>query len=350
MTLWLVWWLAAALAVIAFVWMMVLIGLRELHDTRRAKLLTLQRKTRRQLLDVALGQSETLVWDRRDVRALATLAAYLAEMAEVLKGPEMQRLSAALRASGLYRRLLRLARRGDPERRLVFIEAMAAMPGRETVRFLNAIAAEPLAEVNLAALRTLWALGEPVTLQAVRQGETLVDGRSLDRLEFTGQIGEHNPDQALPFILDEAASEVVRVRLIDSVADADWRPGDEALRQLALDSPSPAIRAAALRGLAQLRRPGLRRVLAEGLTSDDWQVRAEAARAIGECEQADLAGPLGLLLGDENWAVRYNAGSALEKLGAEGRAIIVSVAEDSHPRARRTAELLLREWDQEAAA
>lgn len=349
-TLWLVWWLAAILAAGAFVWMMILVGLREVHETRRARLLTLQRKTRRQLLDVALGQSETLVWDRRDVHALATLAAYLAEMAEVLKGPEMQRLSAALRGSRLYRRLLRLARRGEPESRLVFIEAMAAMPGRETVRFLHAIAVEPLAEVNLAALRTLWALGEPVTIQAVRQGEDLVDGRSLDRLELTGQIGEHSPDQALPLILDETASEPVRVRLIDSIADADWPPGDEALRQLALDSASPAVRAAALRGLAQLRRPGLRQVLAASMVSEDWQIRAEAARAIGECEQVELAEPLGLLLGDENWAVRFNAGSALNKLGPEGRTIIVNVADVGHPRARRTAELLLREWDLEAAA
>jgi hypothetical protein len=61
-----------------------------------------------------------------------------------------------------------------------------------------------------------------------------------------------------------------------------------------------------------------------------------------------LAEPLGLLLGDENWAVRVNAGSALTKLGSDGRAIIARVAEAGHARARRTAELLMQEL--EAAA
>ena len=343
--LWLVWWLAAVLAVVAVGWMLSLIGLREVHDVRRAKRLTLQRTTRRQLLDVALGPSDTLAWVGRDVRSLSVLADYLAEMAELIKGPEMERLSAALRASGLYRRLLRLARRGDPEQRLVFIEAMAAMPGRETVRFLKAISDEPIPEVSLAAFRTLWTLGEPVTIGQVQRDTLAPGGGTLDRLELTGQIGEANPDQALVWALDEAGIEGVRVRLIDSIADADWPPGDEALRQLAVDSASPAVRAAALRALAQLRRPGLRRVLADGLASDDWQVRAEAARAVGECALSDLARPLGLLLGDENWAVRFNAGAALNKLGPDGLAIIADVAEGGHARARRTAELLIQELD-----
>lgn len=343
--LWLVWWLAAVLAAVAVGWMLSLIGLREVHETHRAQRLTLQRTTRRQLLDVALGPNETLDWIKRDVRSLAVLAAYLAELAEMIKGPEMERLSGALRASGLYRRLLRLARRGEPERRLVFIEAMAAMPGRETVRFLKAISDEPIPEVSLAAFQTLWTLGEPVTISQVQRDSLAPGGGTLDRLELTGQIGEAHPEQALQWVLDEQAQVGVRVRLIDSIADADWAPGDEALRQLAVDSASPAVRAAALRALAQVRRPGLRRVLADGLASEDWQVRAEAARAVGECDQSDLVEPLGLLLGDENWAVRFNAGSALNKLGPSGRAIIVAVAEGGHARARRTAELLMQEMD-----
>ncbi|MBN8552298.1 MAG: HEAT repeat domain-containing protein [Caulobacterales bacterium] len=340
--LWLIWWLAALLATLAVGWMLTLIGLREVHETRRAERLTLQRKTRRQLLDVALGPSETLIWDRRDVNSLAVLAAYLAELAELIKGPEMERLSGVLRASGLYRRLLRLARRGDPDGRLVFIEAMAAMPGRETVRILNTIANEPLPQVSLAAYRTLWLMGHEVTIEDVQRDAETRDGATLDRLELTGQIGEAHPQRALPWILNEAANEAVRVRLIDSVADADWPPGDEALHQLAADSASPNVRAAALRALAQVRRPGLGRVLSEGVASEDWQVRAEAARAIGACERRDLAEPLGLLLGDENWAVRFNAGSALSKLGPAGQAIIAEVAARGHPRARRTAELLIQ--------
>lgn len=339
--LWLIWWLAALLAAVAVGWMLTLIGLREVHETRRAERLTLQRKTRRQLLDVTLGPSQSLVWDRRDARSLTILAAYLAELAEMIKGPEMERLSSALRGSGLYRRLLRLARRGDPDRRLGFIEAMAAMPGRETTRILRAIANEPLPEVSLAAYRTLWVLGEEVTIEEVQRDADLRHGATLDRLELTGQIGEAYPDRALPWILNEAASEPVRVRLIDSIADADWTPGDEALRQLAADSASPNVRAAALRALAQVRRPGLGQVLAQGLSSEDWEVRAEAARAVGECERLDLAEPLGLLLGDENWAVRFNAGSALARLGPRGLEIIAEVAEGGHARARRTAELLM---------
>ncbi len=341
LTLWLVWWLAAALAVVAIGWMMALIGLREVHDARRHHRLTLQRTTRRQLLDVALGPKDSLVWTRRDRRSLAVLAAYLAEMAEVIKGPEMVRLAAALKSSGLYRRLLRLARRGEAEHRLVFIEAMAAMPGRETSRFLRVITEEPNPEVSLAAFRTLWVLGDPVTIADVQKNADAPGGRTLDRLELTGMIGEANPEAALPWILNETGNEAVRVRLIDSVADADWPPGDEALRHLASSSASPAVRAAALRALAQVRRPGLGRVLADGLGSDDWQVRAEAARAVGECNRVELAKPLGLLLGDENWAVRFNAGSALTKLGTEGHAIIARVASGGHARARRTAELLL---------
>lgn len=347
-TLWLVWWLAALLAAVAMGWMMTLIALREVHDTRRARRLTLQRTTRRQLLDVTLGPNETLTWDRRDLKSLRVLAEYLAEMGELLRGPEMERLSAALRASGLYRRLMRLARRGPPDRRLVFIEAMAAMPGRETVRVLKTITAEPLPEVSLAAFRTLWILGEPVTIADVQRDTLMPGGGTLDRLELTGQIGETFPEQALVWIMDEAGLESVRVRLIDSVADADWPPADEALKQLAADSDVPAVKAAALKALAQVRRPGLGRVLAQGLASDDWQVRAEAARAVGECNRAELAEPLGLLLGDENWAVRVNAGSALTKLGSDGRAIIARVAEAGHARARRTAELLMQEL--EAAA
>lgn len=346
--LWLVWWLAALLAAAAIGWMMMLIGLREVHEARRAERLTLQRTTRRQLLDVALGPNATLAWDRRDTRSLVVLAAYLAEMAEMIRGPEMARLSEALRASGLYRRLLRLARRGDPDRRLVFIEALAAMPGRETVRVLRAISDEPSPEVSLAAFKTLWLLGEVVTIEEVQRDAAVHSGATLDRLELTGQIGELHPERALPWILNEAANEAVRVRLIDSVADADWPEGDEALRQLASDSPLPDVRAAALRALAQVRRPGLGRVLADGLSSQDWQVRAEAARAVGECDRLELAEPLGLLLGDENWAVRYNAGSALGKLGPRGLEIIAEVARTGHARARRTAEMLQQQV--EAAA
>lgn len=335
-----VWWAAAGLCGLALIWLALLVAgrrLREAVDRRRD---ARRRRIRRALRDLALDLGEASRWPRC---SLARTAEQLAHLASLVGGPELRRVAAALRASGVYDRLVRRARRGPRTSRQLFIEALTAFPGPDTAAVLRAVAAEPDPAVSLAAWRTLFALGERVRLSDLERDARRRGGRTLDRLELATRIAARHPEEALPYLRDDSISEVVRIGLIEAAGASGSPVVEPTLKTIAELAPSPGIRAAALRALGRGGCVLGDRLLADALGSESWEVRAEAARLVALCRSGALADRLVELLDDEVWTVRHAAGEALTRMAVTGRRRLRRIAEAGQGRPRRIAHFLLQE-------
>lgn len=338
-----IWWVALGLCGLAFAWLGLLILSRRVRDRLERRREAERRALGRALRDLALGAADVpgILCARR--LNLARTAEELAHVANLLRGPEMERVALALRAAGVHDRLLRGAARGRPRRRQVCIEALTAFPGEDTRRALRRVAETAAPDVSLCAWRALFDLGELVRLSDLERDARTARGRNLERLDLAGRIVAQRPEEALPYLRDDRVSDAVRIRLVDCVAASSSPVVSSTLVALAQLCPSPPVRAAAIRGLG---RHGCRlgeKVLADALAAPDWEVRAEAASAVALCRAAGLADRLVELLNDEVWLVRYRAGDALTRMAATGLRKLRQVAESGEGRPRRIAHFLLQE-------
>jgi len=335
-----IWWGALALVAASVLWMLQLILTRRLREAAERRQAGEQRKLQGALLGLAAGEPEartTLVSTTRTVH----IAAALVRLQQVVKGRELERVGEALREAGVEERLQACARRGPRRDRLVCIEALCAFPAEDVKADLLEISREPDPGISLAALRALRTMGHPVSLADLARDAYKPGGRTLDRLDLAGRIAEDEPEQAYAYILDPQVSDVVRIRLIDCVAESRRSSALAPMVALARSEEKPAVRAAAVRGLGKFGYCNAEDILADALASPHWEVRAEAASAAPLCRASSQVSRLGELLDDDVWIVRYNAGRALLRMATAGRRKLAELAEHGDVRPRRVASFLL---------
>lgn len=335
-----IWWLSILLVAAAVAWMLQLIAARRIRESMDRRRVAERRVLQGALLGLAAGEEEAVAV-LSSARGARAVAEPLAALTDMLQGEEVERVAAALRRTHLHQRLLQGARRGRRRNRLVCLEALKVFPGEDTCAVLKPISLEPDPAISLGAYKTLWALGEDLSLADIGRDAYRPEGRTLDRLDLAGRIARRHPDQAVEYVLDPKVSEVVRLKLIESIAESGRSEMIAPLMALSQIEDHPRVRAAALRALGRFTYCYADEVLSDALSSRHWEVRSEAANTVALCKASSQVNRLADLLDDDVWIVRYNAGRALSRMAATGRRKLRQVVENGPERPRRVASFIL---------
>ncbi len=312
---------------------------RERGDTRRAM--------SRQALIVALLTPNAVEIDRRAPLAALdgeTAAETLLEVLALVRGADRERIVETARDKGAPSILRKQLAKGQVRARILAAEALAFFPEAETRRALGIAQHDLDPRVQVAALKSMVALGGPLSIEDLlarigaegkrRQSALVGVLRMAVASRSTAAIGALSlPGLATP----------VRIALIDSLAAAHASGGVDIIAALTNDE-NIEIRAAAIQALGVLAHPSGAPIIARALGDQDWRIRLKAAEAAGRLGLFEFSEPLCALLSDEIWWVRFRASEALAALGDKGiaalRAMAASGGQDS---ARRAATLALLE-------
>ncbi len=238
-------------------------------------------------LDIFSGGEKIFAGIGGDSQAQQTLAAALSDpnpLSQQLAAELLGRSPAAGRA-GAAALLARLPE-ASPQARPAFLQALVRLEAKEAASAAADCLADASAEVRAAALAALPALGGPA--YAARLRPLLQDPDLSVRLQAAASLAECGETEAaagalLRFLQDaQGENETARIlRGFEPVLQAQAAPGAQAALKTALgylQSPAPALRRAACRGLAHT--PLAFPALAQRLADPAPEVRAEAARAL----------------------------------------------------------------------
>ncbi|WP_411286838.1 HEAT repeat domain-containing protein [Phenylobacterium sp.] len=264
-------------------------------------------------------------------------------MADLVRGPELERMQAALVSYGLGPSLIRRLTRGRKRQRMVAAEALALVPTAGAVEALNRARGDRSAEVRLSALFSLLDLGEaptiPEILETVRSGPW---SRSLLVTELLRRLGRENQTELAAEIDRDDLPAPVQVMLLEAVGGA----GDfEVLPTVAAqaDDPDPKVRAAAVRAMGRLAHPVVSQKISRALEDRNSGVRRDAVVAAHRAGLHELAPALGRRLNDRVWGVRQVAAQALADLGEPGQATLREVLAAVDDERRREIELAIQD-------
>lgn len=333
--------LILGLAVFAIVMLAGLILARVVRD----QILAHRERQRRAIVKALIAT--TLEADSRALAPYASRDLLVAEaalgLADNVRGPELDRLKAALMSYGLAPRLIRRLDRGAKRQRMMAAEALALTPGDQTVAALNGARADRSVEVRLAAMFSLLDLEESPSITEIL--ETVGSGewsRSLMVTELLRRLGRERQAELAEEIERHDQEPPVQVMLLEAVGGA----GEfEVLPTVAaqVDDEDPAVRAAAVRAMGRLGHPTVQPEISRALEDADPEVRRDAVIAAHKAALQDLAPQLGWRLGDRVWEVRHAAAQALADLGAPGRKVLEHALARADAERRREIELAMEE-------
>ena len=342
MTLWTLWYASLALALLSVCVMLVLIGRRVLDKRRKRARDALRAATSAALLDYLGGST-----DCDGVMAAAggrpELIADLAfQMRELVRGGDTARLVELAIATGGFARATKRLRRRNPQHRLDAVRYLG-MYGEHAAPLLENCLADGSEAIRLAAAVELTRMGRAPHLQVLAAALNVGDATRSEELRQVFRPAVAGDLHAAVAILDERGTrDALRMLLIDGLAQAGILDAVDAIAAVTRRSPSPAIRAEAVRALATLGHPAAASAVVEGLSDTNWWVRAQAATAVRRIGIQDAVVPLADLLGDEQWWVRLRAAEALCALGEAGETKLHDAASGSD-HAARVAQLVLAE-------
>ena len=209
----------------------------------------------------------------------------------------------------------------DPGLRLEALNGLAAVGGGASVDLLMDLLSEPWAPVRGAAMRAL-AAADAVTFLTALSGLD-PDRDWTVRAAQAAALGTLTAEQAQPRLmamLGDPDQRVVPAVLAALVAVR--APGVEALLVERLEADDFVVRAAAARGLADLKAASAAAALAEayrtGQRDNTYVARAAALAALAALDPAAAAPVLQEALQDRDWAVRVRAVELLRSAGGAG--------------------------------
>lgn len=338
-----IWATALAMALGALVWMISLILLRFFHEAREVRWLNDRTRVQQALVDYLHGGRPLAVSLASYAQRARLMAEVLLDFLAIVRGGDLERVIAELRALSVDKVIRRRISRGSLPGRLACVEALGAFPGPETQAALRVAAARGAPLLRLAALRSLVQAEGEVTV------ERLLADLASGKLVASGQLSEL---MQMVVELDTAAAVAASARrdLSDScrmmLLEAMGRSGDYGLIgpiEAHLRWPNPEVREAAVRALGKLMHPASEACLAEALRDGEWQVRSAAAEVIGDGRMAGQLMGLAAALRDPVWRVRFQSAAALAKFGAPGAVHLKAAADGTVEVARRAAALTLAE-------
>ncbi|MGH9447075.1 MAG: HEAT repeat domain-containing protein, partial [Terriglobia bacterium] len=230
-------------------------------------------------------------------------------------------------------------------------------------RLLAGALDDPSPDVREVAIRSLAALGEPLSfpylVKHLRAAAAFPEGAASQRaltaafasfpLRLAGQLASplQDPNARLRFLASRALREMVASRSSLLPVSAPAREAGQEVTRLVLtrlpEDENPEVRAAAadLSGWfsedAQARRPLLRLI-----KDPEWFVRLHAVRALGQSGTGECVDELLTCITDGDWRVREAAVQAIARSSPDGRLQLVSAflqTEDSYAREQIVEEL-----------
>jgi hypothetical protein len=245
------------------------------------------------LLDVALHHDLRALEPHKGKELLVAETAQ--SVADLVRGPELERMKTALAAHGLGPKLIRRLERGRKRQRMVAAEALALIPGETTVAALNAAREDRSPEVRLAAMFSLLDLEEAPSIRDILQTVGSGDwSRSLLVTELLRRLGRDQQAQLAEEIERPDLDPPVQVMLLEAVGGAgDFEVLPTVVAQA--DDDDPSVRAAAVRAMAfpsqrpardrprpgRRRRPGASRSGCGGASGGSARTGAGAGPSVG---------------------------------------------------------------------
>lgn len=345
----LIWWLSAALAILAIVWMAWLILARLMDERAQARRHQGRQQLQGAFMAIVRGQADIRRIGAGSARLAAArnpdlIAEVLLEFLSLVKGPERERLLLALRACGLEVVLLRYLPQAAATEHYACVEALVAFPSDATVMALRRIAMSGASiDFRATAFRTLIALGHPPSLAELlgnMGGDNARQGGSF--LDVVRKIGISDLEGAVAALSDPQLPGLVQAVLIEAIAAHREYQIIPLLDAKAADEVEP-VRVAAIRAMGMLRHPACWPFIERALTDPSAEVRAVACKTAGLSAFRQAIPALGRCLSDSDWLVRFEAAEALIALGQAGVAELRHASAGTDDRAVRAASMALSE-------
>jgi HEAT repeat protein/cyclophilin family peptidyl-prolyl cis-trans isomerase len=214
----------------------------------------------------------------------------------------------------------------DPQVRLEIVDAIGGLRpplGSPAADLLLDLVSDPSPAVRAAALRSTAAL-DPEGFVAVLSGLD-TDSHWTVRAALAGVLGGLNTEIGLPRL--QAMLDDGDQRVVPAVLDALVKvkaPNVAALLVERLKADDPIIRAAAARGIGELKPANGAAALAEayrfGQRDSQYGARAAALGALARYGAADAIPVLKSAFADKDWAVRVRAAQLVKELDATAAA------------------------------
>jgi len=337
-----VWTISLFLGLASIAIMLVLIGVRVVHERRRSADMDFRKRLLSALIrfseDDDAGALKAVV--ERTPPAVVTDAS--SEFLSLLRGDERQRIEAVLAGAGLPAFLRRQLLKANEAQRIHAAEMLTAFPEPATLDSLKAALGDRSREVRITAAI---ALAELETLPPLADllGRIGSGGQRSRRLiELFQSFPPERNDELRAYAAKPGNPPFVRAAAIDALSLAGnlrLLPFFEACA----GDPALEVAAAAIRAIGRNAHPGSAPTVLAAMGSGNWEVRSEAAEAAGRIGIEQAVEPLCGLLEDPEWAVRYAAGKSLRDMGERGAAALKAIAEAGTARSQRTASLVLEE-------
>lgn len=338
------WWVSIALAAAAITWISALVVSRLFRERRDARRECDRQRAREAFLDVMNGSGDALGRLRGVDHRARLMGETLLEALAMVRGAERERLTSALRLTGLAERLQRRLSLGGIAGRMVAAEALSHFPGPETVAALReALGKTRSANFRVALMRSLIELEEaPPLSQVLHDIHRSRGANSLLYLPLVSQLV--NADTGAALVAFGATETPARARV--ALAEALGASGDfRAVEPLCIATGAPVVelRISSIRGLGALGHPAAETPILRALGDPVWMVRAVACEAAGRIGLTSAVPLLILQLSDAVWWVRLRAGEALLALGPAGVQGLQAAAAGQAGASRQAASLALAE-------
>lgn len=298
---------------------------------------------------IALMLSAAPSRERLDVVDPATdlLTDITIEFVQLVRGEDRENFLASAARLGVPERLRERLAGGAVRARLYAAEALAHFDDERSLAAVRDALDDPSPDVRLTAALSLAGVGAaPPAKELVSRLAIGTREHSLLTVSLLREIGRQKPEEVKALVLDPEIAPAAKAAAIEALsASGDYSlvPIIAELAQAA--DPESEELPRYLRALGDFAHPAGAPAVLRGLGLPSPRVRALAAEAAGRIGVREAIGQLGFLLDDPDWTVRLNAGEALLRIGEEGRELLVAVAEGGSEVARRTAGLLLAEWE-----
>lgn len=339
----LIWTTSIVLGIVSILIMVVLVLLRILNEWRARRALAQRRRVLSALIQFTDDDDQSALKAAIGSMPKAVVTDAGFEFLELLRGEEREAIEATFSEISLPDYIRRRLRRGNEAERIYATEMLAAFPGPETIRALEAALAKDRArEVRIAAAIALSSLGDLPPLDVILSRIGPRGQRSRRLIDLFQSLPHERAGELAVYAAQEHCPAFIRAAAVDALSmSGDYRflPLFEQLS----GSVAPELAAAAIRALGRCGHPATSVTLMAAMDSPDWQIRAEAVEAAGRIGLDTAVERLCGLLADGEWAVRYAAGKALKALGPAGIEALHRIAEDEGSRSQRTASMVLTE-------
>lgn len=318
------WLISLGIAGLALLIMSGLILIRQFSGWRQEN----RESERRRLIPLLLGEEpddeiQPAIWRADDL-----VVELMVELIQLVRRSDRERFIDRATALSVPQRLHHHLRSGVPRMRQMAAEALAPFDDEASTEGLQVALDDPNPDVRLTAALSLAQSGRsPSVGELVRRLKIGTEERSLLVTSLFKDIASEQSDELEALLADAQAPSAARMAAAQALAFAGHYPAVPLISEIInRGEASPHDVPRLLRALAVLSHPAGEPAVQVALESDSPRIRAAAAEAAGRIGLTRLTEKLTFLLADSDWNVRFRAGEALAAFGGPGLKALADMA------------------------